>query len=147
VSSTFFEWFRKKFGKRRFSIEGPERAGRDIYLNEVFNDYPKPRPIDFIIRHHSTPLILGFIRYDSDRGGAQEDDRTSGYRDVITDVLNYSDKKKRGLKILFVNEGPGLVLGSMWDDYSSLEGMGRGRVMVATLKMLDKRLTKEWMLA
>lgn len=147
VSSTFFEWFRRIFSRREFSIEGPERAGKDIYLDEVLDGYPRHRPVDFLIRYRETPIIVGFSRYDSDRGGAQEDDRTSGYRGVVNEILDYSDKKNLGLKILFVNEGPGLLLGSMWGDYSSLEGIREKRVMVVTLKMLENRLTKEWMLA
>lgn len=147
VSSTFFEWFRRKFSRRKFSIEGPERAGKDIYLDEVFDGYPRHRPVDFLVRYRGAPIIVGFSRYDSDRGGAQEDDRTSGYRGVVNEILDYSDRKDLGLKILFVNEGPGLLLGSMWRDYSSLEDIIENRVMVVTLKMLENRLTEEWMLA
>lgn len=147
VSSRFFEWFNQKHGQH-FAIEGPERAGKDIYLNEVFEDYPGPRPVDFIIRYKETktPVVVGFIRYDSDRGGAQENDRPSGYRNVVNEILDYSEGKNLNLKILFVNEGPGLTLGSMWDDYSTLEIIGRGRVRVVTLKMLESRLTKDWIL-
>lgn len=145
VSSRFFEWFKQKHGEY-FTIEGPERAGKDIYLEDVFEDYPRARPVDFIIRYQKTPFVVGFIRYDSDRGGAQEDDRPSGYRNVVTEILNYSEKRNLNLKILFINEGPGLTLGSMWDDYSALEDIGKGRVRVVTLKMLESRLTKEWVL-
>lgn len=146
VSSGFFQWFRRTFGTRGFTIEGPERAGKDIYLNQVFDDYPRPRPVDFLIRYHRTPVVVGFIRYDSDRGGAQENNRTGGYRDTESEILEYSDRKGLKLKLLFVNEGPGLLLGSMWNDYSSLEDIGAGRVMVTTLKMLESRLTEDWML-
>lgn len=146
VSTNFFEWFRHKFGNDDFTIEGPMRAGKGVYLNEVFDDYPHPRSTDFIIRYRGTPIVVGFIRYDSDRGGAQEDDRTGGYRDVVTEILTYSEKKGMSVNILFVNEGPGLTLGSMWDDYSSLEEIGKGHVLVVTLKMLEARLTREWLL-
>jgi len=145
VSGRFFEWFKRKYGTR-FSIEGPERAGKGIYLEEVFKDYPKSRSVDFLIRYQKTPIVIGFVRYDSDRGGAQENDRTGGYGNSIIEILNYSGKENLGLKILFVNEGPGLLLGSMWDDYATLEDMGRGCVMVVTLKMLESRLTEQWML-
>ena len=31
-------------------VIGPERAGKDVLLGEVFPDYPKPdRPVDFVI--------------------------------------------------------------------------------------------------
>lgn len=146
VSAHFFDWFRHRFGKDGFTIEGPTGAGGDIYLTEVFSDYPRPRPTDFIIKYRGTPVVVGFIRYDSDRGGAQEDDRTGGYRDVVTEILSYSESKGMSINILFVNEGPGLTLGSMWEDYSNLEEIGKGHVLVVTLKMLESRLTKEWLL-
>jgi hypothetical protein len=55
-------------------------------------------------------------------------------------------ERARAINILFVNEGPGLTLGSMWDDYAGLEEIGKGHVLVATLKMLESRLSKEWLL-
>jgi hypothetical protein len=145
VCDIFFEWFTKKFGSQGFSIQGPRGAGRDINLQKIFSNYPRPRPTDFIIYYLNNPIVVGFIRYDSDRGGAQEDDRTGGYRDVVTEVLNYSKAQKRGINILFINDGPGLTLGSMWDDYASLEKIAQDHVLVATLKMLDSRITKDWL--
>jgi hypothetical protein len=44
-----------------------------------------------------------------------------------------------------LNDGPGLILGSMWDDYADLEQNGQSRVMVCTLKMLDERFTQSWL--
>ena len=32
----------------------------------------------------------------------------------------------------------------MWRDYTSLEDIAQGRVMVVTLKMLEERVTREW---
>lgn len=92
----------------------------------------------------NVPLVIGFARYDSDRGGAQEDDRTGGYGNAVREILEYSKTKGARLKILFLNDGPGLLSGSMWRDYTSLEDMALGRVMVVTLKMLDERVTREW---
>ena len=48
-------------------------------------------------------------------------------------------------KVIFLNDGPGLLLGSMWDDYSKLEKINSDRIMVLTLRMLDERLTEEWL--
>ena len=62
-------------------------------------------------------------------------------------VDNYNKngcKNKRNIKVLFVNDGPGLLLGSMWEDYAHLERDRIDRVMVCTLKMLDVRLTEDW---
>lgn len=48
-------------------------------------------------------------------------------------------------KIIFVNDGPGLLLGSMWDDYARLENSWPGKIMVTTLRMLPKRITLDWL--
>lgn len=50
-------------------IIGPERAGKDVILDELFEDYPKPdRPVDFVLLDKGMPLAVGLARYDSDRG-------------------------------------------------------------------------------
>jgi len=146
LTEAFFEWFEMKLGEE-FDIVGPVRAGPDLNLHDLLPDYPKDRrPVDFVItgKGKKEPLVIGLGRYDSDRGGAQEDDRTSGYRDLVSELLRYSETKKYRLKLLFVNDGPGLLLGSMWKDYCEIEERGRGRVIVATLKMLEHRLTPAW---
>jgi hypothetical protein len=130
-----------------FTIAGPERAGQDVILNTVWSDYPNPqRPADFIIRHEDRILAVGFARYDSDRGGAQEDDRPGGYRDCAQEVLRFA--RRRGLdrlKVVFLNDDPGLLLGSMWSDYSRLEKSGKGRIRIVTLRMVPERITAEWL--
>jgi hypothetical protein len=130
-----------------FTIEGPERAGRDIRLGEVWKDYPKKdRPVDFLIRKRGEILAVGLARYDSDRGGAQEDDRTGGYYDCAREILTYARKKGlTRLKVIFLNDGPGLLLGSMWSDYARLEESWRGRIRVVTLRMADERITSHWL--
>ncbi len=129
------------------SVLGPERAGKDVLLGEVFPDYPKPdRPVDFVLFRGSVPLAVGLARYDSDRGGAQEDDRTGQYREVASEVLSYADSQGLDtLKVVFVNDGPGLLLGSMWRDYAELEELGGGKVRVATLRMIPDRITLAWL--
>ncbi len=130
-----------------YSIEGPERAGKDVLLGSIWPDYPKPnRPADFVIKRGKNVIAVGFARYDSDRGGAQEDDRTGGYRDCANEILTFAKRKGfTGLKVIFLNDGPGLLLGSMWSDYAALEASGKGRIRVVTLRMLPERLTKEWL--
>jgi hypothetical protein len=60
--SVFFDWFRRTHANH-FILEGPERAGKDIELVEIFHDYPKLRPVDFIIRSlQNVPLVIGFVR-------------------------------------------------------------------------------------
>lgn len=128
-----------------YVIEGPERAGRDILLGEVFPDYPKPnRPADFVIKKDGVILAVGFARYDSDRGGAQEDDRTGGYHNASSELLQYAKGKELRTKVIFVNDGPGLLLGSMWNDYSYLEEVSDD-IIVVTLRMIVDRINEEWL--
>lgn len=46
---------------------------------------------------------------------------------------------------IYVNDGPGLLLGSMWNDYSYIEDQWLGRVKVVTLRMVPDRITVEWL--
>lgn len=145
LTERFFNMFTQAFPK--YSIEGPKRAGSDIQLQSIFPDYPNSnRPVDFIIRNHDgDPVAVGFVRYDSDRGGSQEDDRTGGYVNCAKEILEYDTLRRRGLKVIYVNDGPGLLLGSMWDDYSKLEAMNPQRLLVITLRMFNERLTSKWL--
>ena len=146
LTERLFAMFREKFPD--LPLFGPERAGKDILLGEVFPKYPKPsRPVDFIIRDpaKSDVLAVGLARYDGDRGGAQEDDRTGGYSNCADEVLAYARKHGLRTKVIFINDGPGLLLGSMWNDYAALERSHNGRILVATLRMVPERLTREWL--
>jgi hypothetical protein len=131
----------------RMTITGPERVGKDILLGSVFNDYPNPqRPVDFIISDKKGNILaVGLARYDSDRGGAQEDDRTGGYKNCADEMLNYFRKNNLNTKVIFLNDGPGLLLGSMWSDYSDIEKRWKDKIMVLTLRMVSERLTKKWL--
>lgn len=145
LTENFFDIFQSKFPD--YMIEGPKRAGADIQLRKVFPDYPNPtRPVDFIIKDNNKNILaIGFARYDSDRGGAQEDDRTGGYNNCAHEILDYTAKHNLNVKVIFLNDGPGLLLGSMWDDYSKLERINPNKIMVLTLRMFNDRLTKEWL--
>ncbi len=69
LTDRFFTLFRARFPM--LTIDGPERAGKDIRLGKVFKDYPKPdRPVDFVIydQNKEQVLAVGLARYDSDRG-------------------------------------------------------------------------------
>lgn len=132
-----------------FRLIGPERAGKDIRLGTILPDYPKPdRPVDFVLFDGQSPetiAAVGLARYDSDRGGAQEDDRTGQYREVLQEVVGYANTHNLPkLKIIYVNDGPGLLLGSMWDDYAYIETQGKGKAKVVTLRMIPNRITLEW---
>jgi len=144
LTEKFFNLFRQTF--RDLGIIGPERAGRDILMKEVFADYPNPnRPIDFVITTGETILAIGLARYDGDRGGSQEDDRTGGYSNCANEFLTYANSKNINTKIIFVNDGPGLLLGSMWNDYANLEQSWQGKIIVLTLRMVAERLTPDWL--
>jgi len=148
LTEKFFMLFRAHLPE--ISITGPERAGKDIPLGNLFVDYPNPkRPIDFVIYDTDGVNILavGLARYDSDRGGAQEDDRTGGYRNCADEILAYASTHGLNTKIIFLNDGPGLLLGSMWDDYAGLEESWPGRIMVLTLRMVSERITLDWLRA
>ncbi len=143
MTERMFELFRSNLPNLK--ILGPERAGRDVLLGEVFEDYPKPdRPADFIIKDVDKILAVGFARYDSDRGGAQEDDRTGGYSNASRELLEYAVGKNLRTKVIFVNDGPGLLLGSMWDDYSDIEEVSDD-IKVVTLRMIPERITVKWL--
>jgi len=129
------------------TIIGPERAGKDVLLGHIFEDYPKPdRPVDFVIKDGDIILAIGLARYDSDRGGAQEDDRPGQYREVAGEIIAYANACQMShLKIIYVNDGPGLLLGSMWNDYANIESQWKGRVKVVTLRMVAERITSKWL--
>ena len=129
------------------TILGPERAGKDVLLGQILENYTKPdRPVDFVIKDGEAILAIGLARYDSDRGGAQEDDRPGQYREVANEIIAYANGHQMSrLKIIYVNDGPGLLLGSMWNDYANIESQWSGRVKVVTLRMVAERITSKWL--
>lgn len=149
LTRDFFNAFEDRFDDE-FIIAGPREAGADIQLADALPKFSKIVPADFVILRKSdnTPLVVGFAHYDSDRGGSQEDDRTGGNQDKVEKIMAYAARRRHPLRVLFVNDGPGLLLGSMWDDYSRLEIDNivddELRVMVVTLKMVEERLTADW---
>lgn len=144
LTERLFTIIREQFSDLR--IIGPERAGKDVIMGELFKDYPKPdRPVDFVLFYKDMPVAIGLARYDSDRGGAQEDDRTGQYRDCANEVIQYSKKTGKNLKVIFLNDGPGLLLGSMWWDYAYIENLWPGLVKVVTLRMFPERISIGWL--
>lgn len=145
LTEKFFRLFRSEFPD--FSIEGPERAGADILLHKILSNYPNEnRPVDFVIKDFTGKICaVGLARYDGDRGGAQEDDRTGGYMNCVREILSYSKSNSLNLKIIFVNDGPGLLLGSMWDDYTKLENLSPKNIKVVTLRMVKERIKPKWL--
>lgn len=146
LTERFFEMFRAQHPE--LPIKGPERAGKDILMKEVFDDYPNPnRPVDFVIfdENEEEVLAIGLARYDSDRGGSQEDDRPGQYRSAADEILGFAEENEMSIKVILLNDGPGLLLGSMWNDYAALEERYNGWVKVVTLRMVPHRLTLEWL--
>ena len=150
LTANFFSQFEESFGDI-YEILGPKEAGRDVQLQSVLPKFQNKIPADFLIvrREDHAPLVVGFAHYDSDRGGSQEDDRTGGNQDKVEKIMKYAARRRVPLQILFVNDGPGLLLGSMWDDYARLETDNivddELRVMVITLKMINERLDTNWL--
>lgn len=146
LTQRFFELFQRRFPT--LVLTGPVSAGRDVQLATIFSDYPhRSRPVDFVVKSNSgETLAIGLARYDGDRGGAQEDDRIGGYRNCSDEILEYAGRAGlQQLKVIFMNDGPGLLLGTMWDDYARIEARHPGRVMVLTLRMVESRLTLDWL--
>jgi hypothetical protein len=144
LTERLFSIIRENFPS--LAITGPERAGKDILLGEIFENYPKPdRPVDFVLYDNKDILAIGLARYDSDRGGAQEDDRTGQYRDCAQEFFTYTAKNHLKTKMIFLNDGPGLLLGSMWRDYSYIENSWHGVVKVVTLRMFPERISLDWL--
>ena len=145
LTEEMFEALRKQLPDMQ--IIGPERAGPDIQLCQIWPDFPNPnRPVDFVILEGSQARAIGLARYDGGRGGAQEDDRIGQYREVAQEVIQYCNARNlNSTKVIFINDGPGLLTGSMWDDYSNLDRIIMDRVRVATLRMIPERITQDWL--
>lgn len=146
LTDKFFSLIEQKFSD--MIIWGPRGAGSDVQPTEFWKDYPnKSRPLDFVISSKDKQKIyaVGLARYDGDRGGAQEDDRTGGYKNCCDEILDYVHSHNLNTKVIFLNDGPGLLLGSMWEDYSKIEERYPNEVKVLTLRMVDERLTKNWL--
>lgn len=150
LTREFFDTFEEMFD-HKYLIAGPREAGADVQLATVFPKFSEIVPADFVIarKEDTYPLVVGFAHYDSDRGGSQEDDRTGGNQDKVEKIMAYAARRRVPLRVLFVNDGPGLLLGSMWDDYGRLEAGNivddELRVMVLTLKMIPERLNLDWL--
>lgn len=150
LTKAFFDAFEEKFGDH-YTIAGPREAGADVQLSAVLPRFTSIVPADFVIlgKDSEVPLVVGFAHYDSDRGGSQEDDRTGGNQDKVEKIMAYAARRRLPMQVLFVNDGPGLLLGSMWDDYARLESNNivddELRVMVVTLKMVSERLNTDWL--
>lgn len=146
LTDKFFDMIQGKFPD--MYIWGPRGAGADIQATQIWSDYPNnSRPLDFVISSKDKKVIyaVGLARYDGDRGGAQEDDRIGGYKNCSDEVLNYVHSHELKTKVIFLNDGPGLLLGSMWEDYSRIEESYPNEVKVLTLRMIDERLTRSWL--
>jgi hypothetical protein len=147
LTEDFFRWFEAEFSDEGWSIHGPRAAGRDINLPDILDGFEKRMPIDFAIRDPADSLrVIGFARYDTDRGGSQEDDRIGGNAEKLTEIARFNGALDLPVKVLYLNDGLGLTLGSMWRDYSALEAIGKGEALVTTLKMAQAgRVSLTWL--
>jgi hypothetical protein len=145
LTTRLFGLLRERFPM--LELVGPEGAGRDPLLHTYLPGYDnKKPPIDFLLLEEGAPLAVGLAHYDSDRGGSQEDDRTGQYAGAIEEIKAHADAHGLPqLRVVLVNDGPGLLLGTMWDDYANLERRWPGRIIVTTLRMLPERLTLDWL--
>lgn len=146
LTGLFFDWFAAHF-EGKYLIEGPRGAGRDIELSTLYPSYQGAFPCDFVIRRASDNEVaaIGFARYDSTRGGAQSDDRTSGNANKVDKAKAFDQVTPTKLKIVFLADGPGLMHNDTWEESCQLDGQWDGRVRVVTLKLAAKRITSEWL--
>lgn len=146
LTGQFFDWFEERF-MDHLTIEGPRGAGPDVELSTVLPGFHGLCPCDFIIRKKldRSVVALGFARYDSTRGGAQSDDRTSGNTGKVYMIRDFCQSTKKPLRILFLADGPGLAHGDTWREAVNLDGMWDGNVRVTTLKLAEKRVTLGWL--
>jgi hypothetical protein len=146
LTDMFFTWFEEKF--QSLSIDGPRGAGKDIELSSIFEDFEGDYPCDFVIRDEiSKVLSIGFARYDSTRGGAQSDDRTSGNEAKVFRAVEFVKDTNVSFRIIFLADGPGLAHSDTWNAACQLDDTWNGNVRVATLALCDERITLEWLKA
>lgn len=150
VEDKIFEWFEENFSDE-YEIDGPRGAGQDVLLKEELEGWEEvseeETPVDFVLYGPDGEIeLIGVARYDSDRGGGQESDRTGGNANTVKKVVEYSRRNDLDIKMLLVNDGPGLLAGKMWRMYSQIERYA-DNVKVCTLKMLDGRISEDWVLS
>ena len=146
LTELFFTWFEKEF-KGVYTIDGPRRAGQDIQLSNVLDDFEGDFPCDFIVKKNDTDelIAVGFARYDSTRGGAQSDDRTGGNSNKVTKSQEYFLNTGKDYKLIFLSDGPGLTHGDTWEEACNLDDSWEGRVRVSTLISCKDRITVDWL--
>jgi len=147
LTEDFFLWFEAEFAGQGWSIQGPRGAGRDINLPDILPGFKKEMPVDFALSDAAGTLrVIGFARYDTDRGGSQEDDRIGGNVDKLTPLMSFNRSRDVPIKVLYLNDGLGLTLGSMWRDYGEIERIGDPIALVTTLKMAQAgRVSVAWL--
>ena len=146
LTGAFFDWFEDRFAEG-YTIEGPGGAGRDIELSELYPEFEGSYPCDFVVRRalDKEVLAVGFARYDSTRGGAQSDDRTSGNVNKVDKAKAFDSVTPTRLKLIFLADGPGLIHRDTWEEACALDGQWDGRVRVVTLKLATARITSDWL--
>lgn len=147
LSGQFFDWFEAKHDSE-FEIRGPRGPGPDIELSTIEKGFRDSCPCDFAIFHRKSHTLkaVGFIRYDSTRGGAQSDDRTGGNSDKVKKIRDYCNIANKLIRVAFISDGPGLTHGDTWKEAVALDKSWDDNVRVATMKLVNDRITKEWIL-
>lgn len=148
LTEQFFDWFEAQFPE--LVIRGPRRAGRDVELRSIFPEYSGNFPCDFVIGRKGkggNVLAIGFARYDSTRGGSQSDDRTSGNANKVGRAQAFCEATGHRFKMIFLADGPGLVHRDTWEEACALDDSWNGNVLVTTLKLAPRRITRDWLLA
>ena len=146
LTESFFDWFEVAFAGV-LTIDGPRRAGKDVELSSVFQDFEGSYPCDFVIRRVADERVIavGFARYDSTRGGAQSDDRTGGNLYKVSKAKEFCTETGNDFRLLFLADGPGLAHNDTWAESCDIDGAWDGKVRVTTLKLAPERVTADWL--
>lgn len=101
-------------------------------LCRVFKKYVSPQtPVEMLKRKNDATKICAQF------GNA--------FRSVV-EIFSYANSHEMPhIKIIYVNDGPELLLGSMWNDYAYIENQWKKRVKVVTLRMVPNRITLKWL--
>lgn len=146
LEGQFCDWFKEKF-QGRLTIAGPCGPGPDVELSTVVPGFQGSCPCDFVIHKCSDRSVaaVGFARYDSTRGGAQSDDRTGGNSAKVDMIREFHRRHHGSIRVFFLADGPGLAHKDTWSEAVKLDGTWNGDVRVVTLKLVDARITLEWL--
>lgn len=136
----------KKLKKKvpELEIEG-EGAGDDVPIEDWISDYEKTTPADMVGLVDGEIRLVVFASYRRGRGGSQSGDRGGSNANYAQDLDEFAEQHERDIKTLIVTDGPGVVFDDVWNNHAKAEEQTQ-RARVCTLKMMEERVTRDWIL-